>query len=776
VVCDECREIDMCRSWLLLLAACIGVVTAGPGHGQPIEAGVAITDSDTMQELERSGLSLSSLLREGWQRGARTPILDNSTLAELPAFRTLASIVRYEFKLYQDGFPKRFPRANGNFGPGTRPDYRLFERGWLFSAAGRFDLVGVVNRMDRAYRSPETCGEIRLIYRLAYAVDAADIRLKKDDDGNQVFRAGRSGRPEPVLERDGTVRTDSRLPMTVNLVLRARNAPTSERPATVTCGELARRWLAAGASRRAGGELAALLLADGGALATLEPSQVDRMETNIQITRVPSSVESTFGGNAEYLLHIFKWDLATRSFARMPLENQIDRQKLQRNPELRAAFKVWLFTPANLHRLVEGTLTIPDEYLALRAITSAPGGTARASNRPFLGVLSREEIEQLWTTQRAAAAELDPERRLRSIASPLGLEQRLTDMTCSGCHQSRAIGGFHFLGADWASTRRTLPQNAIFIAGSPHFYADLPRRRAVLAALAADQPIADVDFGRGFSMRPRRTGRGGAVVFPARFDALRNGWGSNCAVEPARGVAKDPSFADWGCAEGLQCKALHESDHEAGLGVCVTAVRLDNARRTGVRDPARPDGSGLQIGDPFLFGRLTATEIREGGDAADRATFYRDGYCATADILNGRRAEAGSCLPVPGSEGNGDVPAAYQKGGFFSGMFKRKGCAGGFANAVCGNEAGATFTQCAVELTSDGKTSFVPCLTKPFASDAATLRACDAGTPCRDDYVCLATTTTERTRKGACLPPYFLFQFRIDGHPNPPEGPAPLLR
>jgi hypothetical protein len=42
----------------------------------------------------------------------------------------------------------------------------------------------------------------------------------------------------------------------------------------------------------------------------------------------------------------------------------------------------------------------------------------------------------------------------------------------------------------------------------------------------------------------------------------------------------------------------------------------------------------------------------------------------------------------------------------------------------------------------------------------AGLRACDAAVPCRDDYVCARVPGG-----GACIPPYFLFQLRVDGHP-----------
>ena len=47
-------------------------------------------------------------------------------------------------------------------------------------------------------------------------------------------------------------------------------------------------------------------------------------------------------------------------------------------------------------------------------------------------------------------------------------------------------------------------------------------------------------------------------------------------------------------------------------------------------------------------------------------------------------------------------------------------------------------------------------------SNPAALRACDVDSPCRDDYIC-ARSGSER---GVCLPPYFLFQLRVDGHPG----------
>ena len=68
-------------------------------------------------------------------------------------------------------------------------------------------------------------------------------------------------------------------------------------------------------------------------------------------------------------------------------------------------------------------------------------------------------------------------------------------------------------------------------------------------------------------------------------------------------------------------------------------------------------------------------------------------------------------------------------------------------------------------------TPFNQCLARgePFAicakqSRPAALRRCDDAHPCRSDYVCAKTSPAE----GGCLPPYFVLQMRVDGHPLTP--------
>ena len=80
--------------------------------------------------------------------------------------------------------------------------------------------------MDRAYKSPATCGEIRLIYR----------------------PVSNYGKPA-----ENGVAVSARLPTTLNIVLNARNETEWQ---TVSCGEIARRCLRWAIVSKSGADLA----------------------------------------------------------------------------------------------------------------------------------------------------------------------------------------------------------------------------------------------------------------------------------------------------------------------------------------------------------------------------------------------------------------------------------------------------------------------------------------------------------------------------------------
>jgi hypothetical protein len=659
--------------YLLFSAACgIDMFGAQSARGQSLEAGVAITDPAVMAHLQGTQFSAGSLLFPGTP-GAKA--MKNNNLFDGPLRSVALTLMDDIAQLPEQSLDSP---SRAFFADADSQGHR-FSATLLNDAKSAFVLTGVVNRMDRGYRVVDgvslypTCGEIRFLYRFTYDVDVG---------GEQVA---------------------SRLPFTMSIVLNAR-APDE----ALSCAEIARRWQTAGTIRRTQ-DLIAFLDSGSGPLSYLRPSQIDRVEMNIQLFRVPAGVKTDFGGNAEYLLRVFRRATATAAFAPSPLENQVDRDALLKNSSQLQSFKNWLFTDAALIALDHGILDIPSQYLATRAISVSPGGRTRSENQPFYNLISDAEIN------RAMANFEQSGRKFQSIKSIEGFKQRLNDMSCSGCHQTRAIAGFHFPGADPDSEAAS---NAVHVPGSAHFYGDLPRRAAIVGSYATK---ANPDFSRGFSARPDdrfKQAFAGTEIF--------NGWGSVCYV------GTDPSFQSWTCAAGLQCKAIDKSARDPGIGTCVTA-------------------KATKIGDPMEF-----------GDVSYQA-FGDDGY---------RRTDPSSpalpdnyVLPTPPSDRNDYVvahqgfEAKNQTGGFPGGMLRIGDCRQLPSEAVCGRVAATGFNACVAA----GK-PFTECLK---LTKLAGLRACDQANPCREDYICTAPyKDLGAGNKGTCIPPYFMFQFRVDGHPD----------
>jgi hypothetical protein len=118
-------------------------------------------------------------------------------------------------------------------------------------------------------------------------------------------------------------------------------------------------------------------------------------------------------------------------------------------------------------------------------------------------------------------------------------------VTCSGCHQTRGIGGFHFPGVDWMVGH---PSNSTIVPASPHFFGDQIRRRDILAALR-DGRLPD--YSRGFSSRPQV--RGSTELAATEYD---DGWGAHCYLQKPDAADNDRSFRSWTCAEGLACQVV----------------------------------------------------------------------------------------------------------------------------------------------------------------------------------------------------------------------------
>ena len=458
-------------------------------HAEAPEPALAITDPQTLRELDAQRFGLNRML------GAPDKAPTSEALFALRSMAPVHRALDAEFTRYVGRHKATRPAETIGIGPPN--DVQLFDKSQFASADTSFVLAGIVNRMDRAYLAPDACGEIRQVYRLVKIGEGAP----------------------------------SRLPMTLSLILRARQPGD-----TVTCTDLARRWLAS-----------------DDVLATLTPDHIDRIETNLQIAHVPQSATHEF--RTDYLQKVFRYDRRHNAFVESPMENQIDRDRLLADATLADEFKAWLLDAKNLAAFDAGTVLIPERFLATGSVASTPSGFDRSALQPSFGLMQSDGAgNAVFSDDDVVTALAKATERgivLQNIRSPAGFARRLSDISCGGCHQVRGIGGFHFPGVD------ALVPSAATVPASPHFAGDQPRRRDILVAM---RDSVAPDFSRGFSDRPQV--RRSAELAGTEY---LNGWGATCYRPLAK--ANDKSFASWDCADGLACQPAG-AEQASPIGMC----------------------------------------------------------------------------------------------------------------------------------------------------------------------------------------------------------------
>lgn len=618
-----------------------------------LEKGLVLTNPQFLRSLEANGFSINQVLGISSQ----TPQLANADLFAHPSIKVVKETITADIT--------DFKSKNKDVGVGTAFPIRLFDVKNLSTGLARFVLVGVVNRQDKAFLTPDTCGEVRLIYRLAYSVKV---------EGEDV---------------------SSRLPMTINLILHAKNA--SE---TLTCSQLATRWLNMYSIADLNNLTDAQKIQDAVKQLTSTNSFLNKtryskafvkaLEINLQVMRTPAVIRPDFGANSNYLLRHFRWNATMGTFETHYLENQIDKERIAKDSVL--LIKLQKLIKENIKTINDGTYIFPDEFLTQRGLSLAPSGLKRLENRPFSNLITREMIDKMgidWS-------------QLDRVKSTSGLLRRLNDLSCTGCHQTKSVAGFHFSGKD---PQGKYPGNSAFMPASPHFYGDLPRRKDILDKISQNQLA---NYARGFSERPDDK----KAIEKLNGSGLLNGWGSHCAI------TDDPTFIKWTCAAGLKCDAILTSDYDKFVGVCVSP-------------------NDQEVGQPCEKGHITYADPSNGKYIKDKSLNLLD----TKNFL---------CSPQSATPGQ-------STGGFPAGSIRRTDCKNLSSVEVCGVlPAGKSGFNACIESSKN----FLKCV-RDYRADVG-LRACDQYRTCRDDYICAESNTAG---VGACLPPYFLFQFRVDGHP-----------
>jgi hypothetical protein len=515
-------------SAIILLFCC--AVSARGADRPALERGTAIIDPLALRELDHGRLSLTRIMQPAQSSDAP---LTNAQLFALPSMAPVKKALDDDFERYVAKHKAEMP--NDSIGVGADFAFQLFDRAELTSPDTRFVLSGIVNRMDRGYVPGFDCGEIRLIYRLTPTNVAAPI---------------------------GEAAVSPRLPMTLNVVLKAKGQDLDSKGITITCADIARRWLAAGSLTATGAELAEKLTAPGGALDLVTPDNIDRIETNLQIAHAPKSPTRDF--RTDYLMKVFDYDTRSQTFVESVLEDQIDRDRLLADASLARDFKAWLLDPVHLAELDRGTVLIPDRFLLKAAIAPTPAGFSPSELQPAFGLVEGEDgtrnpifgkSDVVLALAKAAALDV----KLQNIRSVGGFERRLNDVSCAGCHQTRGIGGFHFPGVDWMAAK---PSNSTVVPASPHFFGDQVRRRDIVTAFAEGRKP---DFSRGFASRPQL--RGSSELAGTEYE---DGWGAHCYAQHAKAGDNDRSFVGWTCAEGLTCQTAGGA---ARMGMCFVKTR-----------------------------------------------------------------------------------------------------------------------------------------------------------------------------------------------------------
>jgi len=408
----------MVRFWVVALAGFL----AHAGIARAAEPVLYVEEPALLAQLEKSGYSFADLFAQDGDGDLE------SLYANAPAYRAIADTISADVAELRAGI-----------GAGGRPlseftaaeTGRVMDMRWLKTNAARFRLVGVVNRLDRRdfhQLSGETgCGELRLVYRLAYA-------FRKDGKGKLL---------------------SSRMPFNFNAVFDAMP------DADGGCVGVAGRWTPAIDENVDAGWLA------GGPL-DLTAMTFRQLELNAQVVRFPSGQEPEFGGQAVYLMRIFGLD--GDKITERTLENTPDVARIAADAALRAQLAAYV--AGNAAAIDEGVYQVPERFLARKVVSWSTFGNARSANHPFGALFSPDDFASVDLSQGML------------VRSPRALLERLDNGACQGCHQSGGTAGFHVIGLDDAYTS---PLNRVEVGVSPHLHAELPRRAAWVSAVREER-------------------------------------------------------------------------------------------------------------------------------------------------------------------------------------------------------------------------------------------------------------------------------------------------
>jgi hypothetical protein len=345
--------------------------------------------------------------------------------------------------------------------------------------------------------------------------------------------------------------------------------------------------------------------------------------------------------------------------------------------------------------------------------------------------------------------------------------------------------------------------NAVLLGGSAHFYGDQPRRLDIVRAIAKSRngKLTNSALSTGYSARPM-----------ARYEtALQGtqfigGWGGICLMPEAMQHSK----RKWASQTGLQCVQLFVSANDPGIGTCVP----DSLTEIGdVMQRGKVETSAFGYD---LYRRIAPEPVTKDTriPVPNNPPSGNSYYGSHQEFYEGEDpGAAAACRTSPPDPMCYDIRRDRLTGGFPAGMLRLSECIGLPNESTCGLLASSGFNSCIAKIAADDTYNVRICF--DYFTSFGGIRACNVANPCRDDYICVrpmkydASTYQDRLKRlqtdayfrdvtdrdydvndygqkqpdsswvarndqrGLCIPPYFVFQFRSDGHPAPP--PAAMI-
>lgn len=601
---------------------------------------------------------------------------------------------------------------------------RHFDARWLNSKHAQMKLVAVVNRMDRVDFDPSTCGEVRFIYRLSYATPTAG----------------------------------SSLPFFANVVMRY--------PKPESCRNFAALWTippkAIAAFRAAKDPKGAQVLADWLAENPLKGLLFKQVELNFQSLRFTSGYMHDFGGQAMYMQRIFR--LRGGALVPVKLENTPDVLKIEKKPELLKKFVAYLKEGGRLKLLDEGRLNIDfdPEFLTDFSVSWSTLGRVRSANKPYLRLFEgrRDLLEGIDYAQ------------LKNLKSADALIERLDNLTCMGCHQSGGTAGFHTLGI--AHSQFSHGFNRQELGLSPHAFAEKIRREAYVSQLAKGEEPNRL---RPHSTFPEADWSGASP----KYAKLKRG--ALCVLDPKSNFSDTPT-----CEVGTECRATVTQANGQMFGECTLSVTND----------ARENLAGAVCWEGQITENRTVPSDR-GVVPSFNLFAFQDKWKMKGSVRSPKAIalKSHTCvLPQSGAPLGRQSRACTVPEENFAGLVDIR--RDNMPMEICANQGGNGFDLCAA--TGDSGA----CLESRVVR--AMLDTCAPGRFCREDYICqrfpdydkikpadyakkkngkpvnqsspdkingAAITHVRDEGIGFCVPTYFLFNMRVDGHPSPVTGKPP---